>query len=344
MTPDQENFFLREIAIAACERLGNGLVSGAPTAVRLSEDMNPDAVPPDVDIVAYTAFLADEELYEPLKENVDPGDVWLGEFTYDLEKPFLTKPAADEYRRLRNERERLRTEMKDVEREYALVVEVLRPGIDDRLDPSRLVDPDCLAVTRLLSDSKAKTRDEARRMLAGTPELDQATAKTERKTANRRKRTLSDRLERLRQTHIPKIQEIDQQLNHLCTAGVKGVLSPTASDLGLAAWAFIRVNKQLIKNESLHRRAQNQLIEACTPAEADVTKNAARQGKAVTKKRGGQKKTAQDIALYDDYMEGLERGSWPSMAAFARDRGMRPDTTRIALTRGKAAKAKLDAK
>lgn len=344
MTPDEEKLLLRDIAIAACERLGNGLVSGLPTAVRLSEDMNPDAVPPDVDIVAYTAFLADEEMYKPLKENVNPDDVWLGGFTYDLEKPCLTESTADEYRRLRDERERLRTEMKDVEREHALVVEVLRSGIDDRLDPSRLVDPDCLAVTRLLSDSKAKTRDEARRMLAGTPELDQATAKTERKTANRRKRTLSGRLELLRQTHVPKIQEIDQQLNHLCTAGVKGVLSPTASDLGLAAWAFIRVNKQLIENESLHRRAQKQLTEACTPAEKGVQKDANRLSKAATKKRGGQKRTEQDIALYDDYMEGLERGSWQSMAAFARDRGMRPDTTRVALTRGKAAKAKLDAK
>lgn len=262
MTPDQEKMLLRELAISACERLGVDLDSESPTAVRLTLDMSPIAATPDIDIVGYTAFLADQEQGKLLKDRESPGDEWLGEFTYDLEKPCLTKLAADEYRDLRDERERLRAELKEVQRQHGFVAGMLKAGIEDRLDPSRLIDPDCSEVAELLSASRAKTREEARRMLAGAPELDEKTAKIERQKASRKERTLRDRAKKLRQTHGPRIEEINQHLHRLCTKGEAGVLSPVASDRALSAWAFVRVNKALINDETLHRRARNQFIEA----------------------------------------------------------------------------------
>jgi hypothetical protein len=262
MTPDQEKMLLRELAISACERLGADLNSDSPTAVQLTPEMSPNAATPDIDIVGYAAFLADQEQGKLLKDRESPGDEWLGEFTYDLENPCLTKLAADEYRRLRDERERLQAEINEVKRQYSLVAEILKSGIDDRLDPSRLLDPECLAVPPILSGSGVNTEEESRLMFAGAPELNEASAKVERQKAIRKERTLSQKEEKLRQKHGPRIAEINQQLDRLCTRGEAGVLSPTAKDRALLAWAFIRFNKQLISDEILHRRARNQLIEA----------------------------------------------------------------------------------
>jgi hypothetical protein len=157
MTPDQERLLLRQLAIEACERTGNGLGTGSPTAVRVQADMNADAATSDVCIIAYAANLADEESYEPLDENVDPDDAWLNGFTYDLARPCLTTAGADQYRRLRDELDHLLSEIKEVEREHSLMVEVLRTGIDDRLDPRRLLDSECLASPTILAQLGVET-------------------------------------------------------------------------------------------------------------------------------------------------------------------------------------------
>ncbi len=335
MTPDEERLLLRDIAIAACERLGNGLVSGSPTAVRLSEDMNPDAAPPDVDIVAYTAFLADEEDDELRDRNADPDDAWLGRFTYDLEHPCLTTAAAVEYRRLRDER---------LSTEFDINIELLGRINLAQKDSQKTREPDYWPDTGDESEPEYEISEHSTGLRKDAPDQFEATAKDSQDTdavtksgANRRAKGIADPLALRR-------DEINLQLMRLCTAEGDGVISPIASDHGLIAWALIRVNKPLIKNEFLHRRARKQLIEASTPADANATKNAARQGKEVTKKRGGQKKTARDIELWNKYREGLEQARWLEVSQFAKEVGMRADTTRAALKRGEAAKAKLDEK
>lgn len=346
MTSDEEKLLLREIAIEACERLGEGLRSRSPTAVRLHNELAPDAATTDVDIVAYTAFLADTEVYELRKRDVDLGDAWLGKFTYDLEKPCLTEPASIEYRRLQKEEKKLREELKAIERERVTGAKNSASRIDDPHDPMGLVESGCFANNGLGSGRWDDTSKNSKRKLSAKAESEDGavTAKATQKKSTRRSRTDSVVGDSPEKRLSQQREEIHRQLNQFCTAGVEGVISPTASNLGLAAWAIILVNKHLIKNESLHQRAQKQLRDACMPTEKEVKKDASHLAKPSTRKRGGQKKTAKDIELWNAYRAGLERGSWLTVAAFARDRGMKPGTARIAVSRGEAEQAKLNVK
>lgn len=264
MKENRDRLLLRNLALEACERLGEGIQSESPT-ILLTDELKAEVASDDVAIVAYCVFLADQERYRVQTNDTSglplarqPAD----KFTYDLQRPILDTIHAVEFEELEQEQRDMRGKLEEIKTRHAAAVRYLNFGIAERRDPASLIDPQVLANPELKRELGARSATELAKKLGWKPELTGKEAQTERRKARAKVAQLEKELANLRMNHGPRLEEITNRLEQLHQAETPGVLSPALSIPGQAAWGLIAVNRQLTGDERIQKRGCDILVAA----------------------------------------------------------------------------------